>query len=127
MGFGYDMHTLTTVPFIGGATQEFGFPIYRSEKTKPFSLYRCKAWFSVKNALNKTGLAILSKEMGVAIGTEGVDNVLTVTIEPLESVNLNGKYEYQITVIDQVDGRSEIAGKGYLYIDRNIDAICITG
>ena len=52
--------------------------------------------------------------------TGTIDNVLTVTLESLESVNLFGKYIYQITIQDR-DGEVEIPSQGIMYITNNID------
>ena len=45
---------------------------------------------------------------------------MTVTLESLESVNLFGKYIYQITIQDR-DGEVEIPSQGIMYITNNID------
>lgn len=48
------------------------------------------------------------------------DNVLTVTLSPTETVDLSGKYIYQIIIRD-IDGDVEIPKQGILYITNNIN------
>ena len=61
------------------------------------------------------------KEMTVIYDeTETIDNILTVTLESSESVNLFGKYIYQITIQDRA-GEVEIPSQGIMYITNNID------
>ena len=68
--------------------------------------------FSLVNFTTKGGKPILSKEMTVIYDETGtIDNVLTVTLESLESVNLFGKYIYQITIQDR-DGRWKSPARG---------------
>lgn len=121
MSFGYNSSPSRTISFIGGSTQTFGFKLYRGELTKPFSLYRCEASFSLIHAVNKKGIPILSKKVGTLVGADGVDNVVFVEILPEETVDLNGKFIYQIAVKDMVDGKVEIPDQGVMYITDNID------
>lgn len=121
MSFGYNPYTLSTISFVGGSTQTLGFKMYRTELTKPFSLYRCRANFSIIHSVNKMGVPILTKTMEKTLGEEGVDNVVFVEILPEETVDLNGKYIYQITIEDTVDGKVEIPNQGVMYITNNID------
>lgn len=67
------------------------------------------------------GTPILTKPMEGAFNDEGtINNVLTVTLEPSETVGLNGKYIYQIQIRD-IDGDVEIPKQGILYITNNIN------
>lgn len=122
----YDPYTLPAIDFVAGETQDFAFHVYFHDDDKPFSLSGCDANFSVVSFTNRVGKPILSKEMGVTAPSEGsVDNVLTVTLLPKETVNLSGKYIYQISIRDE-DGEVEIPKQGVLYITNNINKAYIT-
>lgn len=117
----YNPYTLPTIDFVGGETQDLAFNVYFHELDKPFSLAGCTANFSIVNYTNKMGAPILTKEMGSTYGSTAlVDNVLTVKLLPSETVNLYGKYIYQITIKD-VEGNVEIPKQGILYITNNIN------
>ncbi len=114
-------YTLPTVTFVGGETQDFAFNVYFYKDRKPFSLSGCECNFSIVAATNKTGVPILTKSMGSIYNNDGTcDNVLTVTLLPNETVDLSGKYVYQI-IIKDIDGDVEIPKQGLLYIVNNIN------
>lgn len=59
--------------------------------------------------------------MKSSINDEGTsDNVLMVTLEPAETVDLCGKYIYQV-IIKDMNGDTEIPKQGVLYITNNIN------
>ena len=97
----YNPYELPTITFVGGETRDLAFHIYHYIGKRPYSLSECECTFSLVNFTTKGGKPILSKEMTVIYDETGtIDNVLTVTLESLESVNLFGKYIYQITIQD---------------------------
>lgn len=112
---------LPTVSFVGGETQDFIFNVYYYKGKKPHSLSGCICDFSIVNCTNRRGVPICSKSMTVK-HTEGgaFDNVLAVTLHPSETIDLEGKYIYQITLKD-INGDAEIPKQGYLYITNNIN------
>lgn len=116
-----DIYALPTVEFVGGSTQEFAFHALFHRDGKPLSLETCTAKFSVLDHMNKGGQPILSKSMTIGLSADGsVKNTLSVTLEPLETVGLCGKYIYQITITD-IDGSTDIPKQGILRIADNID------
>ena len=117
----YNPYELPTITFVGGETRDLAFHIYHYIGKRPYSLSECECTFSLVNFTTKGGKPILSKEMTVIYDETGtIDNVLTVTLESLESVNLFGKYIYQITIQDR-DGEVEIPSQGMKYNTNNID------
>ena len=67
------------------------------------------------------GDPILTKTMEVSYDLEDdCDNILTVKILASETVDLFGKYIYQISMRD-LGGDVEIPKQGILYISNNID------
>lgn len=114
-------YTLPTIDFVGGETQDLAFHTYFHEGNKPFALSGCDANFAIVSYMNKTGAPIVSKPMTAIMNSEGTaDNVLTVTLLPSETVNLFGKYVYQITIKD-ISGNVEIPKQGILMITNNIN------
>ncbi len=117
----YSPYQLPTIDFVGGETQDLAISVYFYKNKKPYSLSGCTSSFSIVSLRNKTGVPILTKPMGVSFSNDGsINNVLTVTLEPSETVHLAGKYIYQIQIKD-IDGDVEIPKQGLLYITNNID------
>jgi len=117
----YSPYTLPTIDFVGGETQDLAFNIYFYRNKRPYSLSGCTANFSIVSFRNKTGVPILTKEMGIRFNNEGtINNVLTVTLSPTETVDLSGKYIYEIQMRD-IEGDVEIPKQGILYITNNIN------
>lgn len=121
MSCDYSPYTLPTIDFVGGETQDLAFHVYFYEGKKPFGLTGCTCSFSIVHFRNKQGTPILTKSMGSIFNEAGTaENVLTVTLEPTETVDLSGKYIYQISIKD-IDGDVEIPKQGILYITNNIN------
>lgn len=121
MNCDYSPYTLPTIDFVGGETQDLAFNVYFYKDKKPFSLTGCTCNFSIVSFTNKMGVPILSKEMkGIYNDEVTADNVLTVTLTPTETVELFGKYIYQIIIRD-IEGDVEIPKQGILYVTNNIN------
>lgn len=117
----YGNSGLPTIEFVGGETQDLMFRVFFYKNKHPFSLTGCTCNFSIVNFTNRTGAPILSKSMKSSINDEGTsDNVLMVTLEPAETVDLCGKYIYQV-IIKDMNGDTEIPKQGVLYITNNIN------
>ena len=122
----YDPYTLPPIYFVGGETQQFAFHVYFHDKSKPVGMSGCECSFAVVSFTNRRGAPILKKSMTVIANEDNtVDNVLTVTIPSEDTVNLDGKYIYQISIKD-MDGDTDIPRQGILYIANNIDKKFIT-
>lgn len=115
-------YALPTIEFVGGETQDLIFNVFFYVGRKPYGLEGCDAMFSVVSALNKRGTPVIQKEMKVMPSTtEGTPaHSLAVTLTPKETVELCGKYIYQIQIHD-TDGDNEIPKQGLMYITNNID------
>lgn len=117
----YSPYTLPTIDFVGGETQDLAFNVFFYKEKKPFSLTGCDCNFSIVSFTNKTGVPILSKPMTAIYNDEGsANNVLTVTLRSSDTVDLCGKYIYQI-IIKDINGDAEIPKQGILYITNNIN------
>lgn len=117
------VYDLPEILFVGGETHDLRFSLF-TDTGKPFSVAGASATFSVVYSVNRTGTPVLSKPMTVIANDDGIENILTVTLLPLETVNLYGKYIYQITIQD-MSGETEIPSQGILGITNNIDKAII--
>lgn len=110
-------YVLPTLDFVGGATQNLSFNTYFHKSKEPFSLSGCTANFSVISFTNKSGEPIISKSMDTS---SGAGNVLTVTLTTSDTIDLCGKYVYQISVKDG-SNNADIPKQGLMYITNNIN------
>lgn len=114
---------LPEVEFVGGATQELVFHCYHKVNKKPADLSPYVADFSVISYVNKFGTPLITKSMNVRQDTDvenGICNILSVVLNPVDTKDLRGKYIYQISVKDVAD-LVEIPGQGLLHITNNIN------
>lgn len=116
----YNPYVLPTIDFVAGETQDLSFNIYFYKSNKPYNLEDCLATFSVSSYTNKSGSAIISKSMDIRPGVSETNNNLFVTLTSRDTIDLSGKYIYQITLQD-IDGDVEIPKQGILMITNNID------
>lgn len=116
------LYDLPELNFIGGASKVLIFHVYvNSGKRKPFGLNDCEANFAVVDFVNRNGEPVVSKQMTISMNDEGTDyNVLTVKLLPNDTVDLHGKYIYQISIRD-IDGNVEDPKQGIINIHRNIN------
>ncbi len=117
-------YTLPTINFVGGATQKLMFHTYYYQGKHPFDLSFCTAKFAIVSYNNKHTKPKVLKNMTIQNNTrpdeEPVPNILYVELEASDTVDLEGKYIYQITI--QADsGDVEIPDQGIMYITNNID------
>lgn len=117
-------YTLPAMNFVGGSTQDLAFYCYFHSRKRPHDLSTCSANFSIINFINKTGAPFIDKEMEVGSDNTvdgNVNNVLRVTLEPSDTVDLPaGKYIYQISIRDE-SGDVEIPSQGIIHIVNNIN------
>lgn len=111
-------YTLPQVEFVGGSTQDFAFRCRQHKTGRPLDMSGSEADFSIIDYGNKYGEPLVFRTMEVREG-DGIYNVLFVSLPPEDTVDLVGKYIYQISIRD-VDGVVEIPNQGILYITNNI-------
>ena len=104
--------SLPTIEFIAGETQTLTYNVYSGSISNPCTL--SKAVFSITPCTNKFGNPPISKAMTVS------KNEITVVLNSEDTINLSGKYLYQIAIKD-TSGTIEIPKHGVLYIENNID------
>ena len=125
----YDPYTLPTIDFVAGATQELVYHTYFERNGTPFDLAGCTANFSLVNYVNKHGAPLVSKTMTVEKEDDEpgtIANILRVILTPSDTVELEGKFIYQITIMDD-DGEVEPPFQGIMRIANNINKKFVTG
>lgn len=120
-----NVYTLPTIDFVGGETQKIVIHTYSPDGEEPYNVSGYSANFSVVSAMNKSGTPVITKAMDVSQAGEGEGNVLSVCLEPSETVSMSGKYIYQITIMD-CDGGVEIPKQGIMMVTGNINKKFIT-
>lgn len=113
------VYNLPEILFVGGETHDLLFHLF-TQTGHVFNAAGVSATFSVVGSVNRTGEPILSKPMDVIADDDGIESILSVTLMPKETVDLFGKYIYQITIQD-MSGETEIPSQGVLGITNNID------
>ena len=115
-----ELMELTGVTFVGGATQQLAFHTYFEDNGRPLSMRGCTGYFSVAEYLNKSS-PLITKTMDIIESkTDATDNILRVELEPSDTVNLAGKFIYQVTIKGS-EGDVDIPYQGIMYVTRNID------
>lgn len=116
---GYDPYTLPTIDFVGGETQKLVYHLYFKNTQQPITVVSCSASFSLVEYGNKHGEPIWTKDMTVSNDENGHSS-LFVTLEASDTIDLCGKFIYQISIKD-ASGVMEIPKQGIIYITNNID------
>lgn len=120
------MYTLPELCFVGGSSEDLQFNLFCDKSDpKPFNIFGGEANFSIVNFLNKNSTPLVSKKMDINMNNEETHyNVLRVYLEPADTVDLFGKFVYQITIRD-IDGNVDIPHQGIINIHNNIDKVFV--
>ena len=118
-----NFYTLPEISFVGGATQELRFNL-KDEAGNNFDADNCTADFSICDYSTRD----ISSGSIVSISPSLSGSLLTVMIPAGDTVNLSGKYIYQITIKDSGGETLEfqIPNQGIMYIARNTNPTYIT-
>lgn len=119
-----NIYTLPELTFVGGKTQELRFNL-KDTDGQPYNASGATVDFSICDYSYKTGAPILSLTPTLIADENGIADMLYVTISPEDTLNLFGKYIYQITIID-ISGRVDIPNQGIMNITKNINTKFIT-
>lgn len=116
-----NQYTLPKIEFIGGGYQKIPFRVFHYIGRRPFDLTGCECYFSLVNYTSQSGPIVMSKKMTIEpADSDGVANIITVELESDETLNMFGKYIYQITIVGS-DGTPEAPKQGIMNIIQNID------
>lgn len=114
-----NIYTLPELTFVGGKTQELRFNL-KDKNGEPYNASGSTVNFSICDYSYKTGAPLLSLTPTLIADENGVADMLYITIAPEDTLNLFGKYIYQITIVD-ISGRVEIPNQGIMNITKNIN------
>lgn len=118
------IYTLPEIAFVGGESQILLFNLY-TISGNDFDASECKVGFAVIHYANKNGMPVLTKDADILMGKNGVMNIASVDIYPEDTLDLYGRYVYQLTITDAYNN-TEIPGQGLIDITRNIHPEFIT-
>ena len=116
------MYSLPEIRFVGGSSEDLQFNLYYDDDgPKPFNIFGGEANFSIVNFINKNSTPLVSKRMEIGSNDDKmIYNIVRVSLDPDDTVDLFGKFVYQITLKD-VDGNVDIPHQGIINIHNNID------
>lgn len=114
-----EIYTLPEWDFVGGETQRRGFTLLRSTGAE-YDLPSAQAELAVVDFMNPSSAACIVQQVPVQLNRDGVSCEVSFTLSPADTVDLAGKYMYQITVRD-VNGNTSIPRRGKMYIIENLD------
>lgn len=112
----YNKSALPTLVLYAGSTKNLYVPV-TNKMGVSVDVCDCSARLSVINCVHKNSRPVISKD---AILVEGASDTLLFALSPEDTINLEGKFIYQIWIIGS-DGLAEEPQQGELYIKRNID------
>lgn len=109
----YTPYVLPAIEMVAGATKELRFNTFQKDTGIPFDVAAFTASFSMVNFVNKDSAPVVTK----SATTNGT--AVIVTLLPNDTVNLCGKYVYQVTISGGATEK-EVC-QGVLLIHKNID------
>jgi len=104
--------------FVGGVTQEYDFTL-RSENGYFYDIPGATASLAVAPFVNPKD-AVIVKQGFIIANSSGVNCVAHFSLDKNDTVNLHGKFIYQISV-KNIDGTMAPPMRGRMYITENID------
>lgn len=118
---------LPTISFVGGATEPLSFDFYHKLAGLPYDFTNSVCNFAISGYAVDFATPIISKEMTIGKSSvDGTNSVLSVVLDPADTVNLHGKYLYQISILG-AGNEIDIPRQGIMYIARNINRGFILG
>ena len=115
------IYTLPQDSFVAGQTKNYAWNLFRESK-EPFDAKNCTGTFSLLDYSDRDEDAtpVLTKQISFISGESNVRNMAYVSLKPSDTMNLEGKYIYQLSIKDP-DGTVEIPNQGLFYIYKNIN------
>ena len=105
--------------FVGGETQKRIFTIYKTDGSTVHNLPNASIELAVVDFIHPKANAILPKRFDIQSDDTGSYCNVVVVLDSSDTVNLSGKYIYQISIKDST--RDISISKGIMYISENID------
>ena len=118
-------YTLPEWDFVGGGINQKTLTLYE-QKGVLYNLPNGIARLSIIPFVNRTGEPTLRKEFSIVANENSVHCKVEIVLSAEETVNLSGKYIYQIMVRD-AEGNIAAPQQGTLLVYPNIDKSFVTG
>lgn len=119
-----NFYTLPEISFVGGATQVLKFNL-KEDNGGNFDASECTVDFSI---IDYSSRNVYDSTVVISITPTISGSTVTVNIPAEDTVDLVGKYIYQMTVRSSGDGVTEyqIPNQGIMYVARNVNPAYIT-
>ncbi len=114
-----NMYTLPEWNFVGGETQRRSFTLMK-QNGSIYDLPSSTASLSIVDFVNPGMDPIVTKQVPVEDNKDGKFCEVIFGLSPADTVDLSGKYIYQVTIKD-ASGNTSIPRRGYMHIIENID------
>lgn len=111
------VYTLPNIEFVGGGSHTFAFNIFSKRLHSPISVGGATCNFSIMRFDSANEILLVNKTVNVPTDAE---NRITITLSPSDTINLHGRFIYQITIKD-AGGIVEPPMQGIIYIVNNIN------
>lgn len=112
-------YTLPEWQLVGGETRKRTFTLYHDEGGPTYNIPGATAEVAIVDFVNPKSELKLRKEASVAVDKHGHYCEVSVDLAPADTLELQGKYIYQLTIKDVFGNIA--APKGLMYITENID------
>ena len=109
--------TLPTIDIVGGETESLTFNIYTSTHEPADLVSGTECGFAIAPYVAQNATPLITKTCTIQAGSSGANNVVITSLSSSDTVNLYGKYIYQLTI--KFGNRAE-PYQGIMYIARNI-------
>ena len=108
----------------GGETRRRTFTLYQDENGLVYNIPGASAQIAVVDFVNQHSEAKFTKPAEITMNDDGQYCEVLVELSPTDTVNLHGKYIYQLTI---KDANGNVAAlKGIMYISENVDKAFIS-
>lgn len=121
----HDIYTLPEVVFVSGQSNTLRWRLF-TKAGVPYNADGCTGNFAVVDYSDQTGDPLISKSLYFIVDPDADDSetavkhIACVDLTPSDTLGLDGKYIYQITIKD-IDGEAEIPNQGFFQITHNIN------
>ena len=119
----HDIYTLPQITMVGGQSETIRWRLFDKNGVPYDASGLDNMHFALMDYSNQSGTEpTLTEDVFVEQDSEsGVSNVLVVVLKPSNTVDLFGKYIYQLTLVNGID-EVQIPDQGIIFIAHNIDS-----
>jgi hypothetical protein len=114
-----EIYSLDTINFgVGGSTDPIRFYL-RNKNSEIYDATGCTVYLAISKFGFTQTTPDVSKTLTLIADDEGLYSIAQYTPLASDTINLEGKYEYEITIKDLTNSNS--SEKGIMYISKNIN------